>query len=83
MVYQRLQLKRTKEKSGADINIKNSDFRYADFDKIFGSKRNMLYKAIEIGSIHKGFFNPLTDVSDIKKNKYKQKWKNRNNIRWC
>jgi hypothetical protein len=51
-----------------------SDFRYADFDKIFGSKRNMLYKAIEIGSIHKGFFNPLTYVSDIKKNKYKQKY---------
>lgn len=45
----------------------NEDFRYADFNKLFGGK-NLLYKAIEIGRITEGFFNPLLDIN--KKNKY-------------
>ena len=52
----------------------NEDFRYADFNKAMGYKQKLIYKAIENGAIYKGFFNPLKDVSDIKKNKFKQKY---------
>lgn len=52
----------------------NEDFRYADFNKVMGYKQKLIYKAIENGAIYKGFFNPLKDVSDIKKNKFKQKY---------
>ena len=45
----------------------NLDFRYADFNKLFGGK-NLLYKAIETGYITEGFFNPLLDVSKNIKN---------------
>lgn len=54
-------------------DILQVDFRYADFNKLFGGK-NLFYKAIETGSISKGFFNPLMDVKgndkkDINKNR--------------
>lgn len=52
----------------------NEDFKYADFNKIMGCKQKLIYKAIENGAVYKGFFNPLKDVSDIKKNKFKQKY---------
>jgi hypothetical protein len=52
----------------------NEDFRYADFNKAMGYKQKLIKKAIENGAIYKGFFNPLKDVSDIKKNKFKQKY---------
>ena len=52
----------------------HEDFRYADFNKIIGSKHKLIYKAIENGAIYKGFFNPLTDIKDIKKNKFKIKY---------
>lgn len=52
----------------------NEDFKYADFNKTMGYKQKLIYKAIENGAIYKGFFNPLKDVSDIKKNKFKQKY---------
>lgn len=53
----------------------NVDFKYANFNKIFGGK-NLFYKAIETGCITKGFFNPLLDVKkndkeNIKKNRIK------------
>lgn len=52
----------------------HEDFRYADFNKAMGHKQKLIYKAIENGAIFKGFFNPLKDISDIKKNKFKQKY---------
>lgn len=52
----------------------NEDFRYADFNKVMGDKQELIKKAIKNGAIYKGFFNPLKDVSDIKKNKFKQKY---------
>ena len=52
----------------------NEDFRYADFNKAMGYKGKLIEKAIENGAIYKGFFNPLEDIKDIKKNKFKQKY---------
>lgn len=46
------------------------DFKYANFNKIFGGK-NLFYKAIETGCITKGFFNPLLDVKKNDKEKIK------------
>ena len=50
-----------------DVN-NNADFSKFDFSKTFGGK-NVLYKAIESGSIYEGFFDPLNDVKFDKLNK--------------
>ena len=49
----------------------HEDFRYADFNKLCGSsKNNLIYRAIEIGAVYPGFFNPSGYiVNDIKENK--------------
>lgn len=52
----------------------SEDFRYADFNKIFGNEDNIIIKAIENGYVTEGFFNPIETIKDINKNKYKQKY---------
>ena len=48
----------------------NNDFSKFDFSKDFGG-RNILYKAIENGSIYEGFFDPLNDIKFDELNKKK------------
>lgn len=49
----------------------HEDFRYADFNKLCGSsKNNLIYRAIKIGAVYSGFFNPSGHIiNGIKENK--------------